>query len=114
MSRRRGEEIFIKSSGDVFEDLGVELDAKDRLKIAIALQITNLVQAQNLTQNEVAERLGTDQAKISSIARGRLTGFSVERLINYLITLGVDIDIHFSKSDQHSGHVTVHPERIAM
>lgn len=74
----------ITSSGDVFADLGIQLDAKDRMKNAIAREITNLIEARKLTQTQVSQILGTDQAKVSNITRGRLSGFSVDRLINFL------------------------------
>ena len=98
----------IKSSGDIFADLGVELDAKDRIKNAIAREIASLIEARRLTQKEAAEILQTDQARVSNITRGRLAGLSVDRLINFLITLGYDVDIHLSESSSHRGNVTVH------
>ena len=109
MSARRGDKTpIVRSSGDVFADLGLELDAKDRMKNAIAREIASLIEARKLTQKTVAEILNTDQAKVSNITRGRLSGFSVDRLINFLMALGYDVDIHLSKSDRHPGNVTVH------
>jgi predicted XRE-type DNA-binding protein len=104
---RDKETLVAQSAGDVFADLDIELDAKDRMKNAIAREITNLVEARSLTQKEVASILGTDQAKVSNITRGRLSGFSVDRLVNFLICLGYDVDIHLSKSRSDKGRVTV-------
>jgi predicted XRE-type DNA-binding protein len=109
MSERKGEKItFTRSSGDIYADLGIQHDVKDELKNAIAREICALIEGRGLTQKEVAEILGTDQAKISNITRGRLSGFSVDRLVNYLTALGQNIDIHFSKSQQQQGRVIVH------
>lgn len=109
MSKIRDNEVLIEQScGDVFADLDIELDAKDRMKNAIAREITHLVEARGLTQKEVAQILKTDQAKVSSITRGRLSGFSVDRLVNFLICLGYDVDIHLSKNSSDKGRVTVH------
>ena len=109
MSERMDKEIaIIESSGDVFADLDIQLDERDKLKNAIAFEITRLIEDRGLTQKEVAAILKTDQAKVSSITRGRLTGFSVDRLIGFLISLGFDIDIQLSKNENHQGRVTVH------
>ncbi|WP_082143718.1 helix-turn-helix domain-containing protein [Nitratireductor soli] len=115
MSERRVDEIqIIKSSGNIYADLGVNLDVKDELKNAIAREICALIEERNLTQKDVAKILGTDQAKISNITRGRLSGFSVDRLVNFLTDLGYNIDIHFNRTQQQRGRVIVHPPVAAV
>lgn len=52
------------------------------------------------TQKQVAHILGTDQAKVSQVVRGKLTGISVERMIKYLLALGVNMDVHLSEPSQ--------------
>jgi len=34
-----------------------------------------------------------DQPKISALARGRLAGFSLDRLVRFLVLLGNDVEI---------------------
>jgi predicted XRE-type DNA-binding protein len=46
-----------------------------------------------LTQARAAEVLGIDQPKVSTLLRGRLTGFSVERLLRFLTALDRDVEI---------------------
>lgn len=92
---------IVKGSGDVFADLGIPLDAKDRLKLQMARRISVAMEKEQLTQKEVAAKLNTDQAKVSNIVRGRLDGFTVDRLVGYLIDLGIDIDVGLSDA-----HVT--------
>jgi predicted XRE-type DNA-binding protein len=43
------------------------------------------VQTAKLFQTEL---LGVDQPKVSSLIRGRLSGFSLERLMHFLLLLG--------------------------
>jgi len=43
--------------------------------------------------SSAAERLGINQPKISALANYRLEGFSVECLMNFLNTLGRDVEI---------------------
>lgn len=87
----------IDSSGNVFVDLELPASEEDMLKVNIARAITNTVRKRALTQAEAAKILGVDQSKVSALLRGRLKGFSVERLIRFLVLLGRDIDIHISK-----------------
>lgn len=86
-----------KSSGNVFADLGLPSSAEDMLKVEIAQAIGKTIERRGLTQVEAAKKLGTDQAKISAIVRGRLKDFALDRLFSYLVALGHDVDIRISQ-----------------
>ena len=47
------------------------------LKLAIAREISRIIVRDGLTQLQLARLLRTDLAKVSSMVRGRLKGFSV-------------------------------------
>ena len=83
----------IRSSGNVFADLGlpdaVELDTKARLCAAL----NRIVERKKLTQAEVAAALGINQPKVSALLHYKLEGFSVERLMHFLVALGQDVEI---------------------
>jgi predicted XRE-type DNA-binding protein len=99
----------VDSSGSVFADLGLSHDQEDVLKVQIALAITNTLRKRGLTQAEAAKIIGTDQAKVSAILRGRLKGLTADRLMRYLLRLGRDIDVHISKkyADNRPGRIRV-------
>lgn len=82
-----------RSSGNVFADMGLpdaaELDTKARLGAAINL----IVERKRLTQTEVATALGVNQPKVSALLHYKLEGFSVERLMHFLVALGQDVEI---------------------
>ena len=103
----RDDHSVTESSGDVFADLGLELTEEDRLKIQIAQTIVVAINERNLTQAEAAEIMGIDQPKVSALMRGRLEGFSLQRLLNLVTALGRDVDIQIKKSDDPRGKVTV-------
>ena len=84
---------FVESSGNVFADLGVENPEEMLLKAELAREISAQISERQLTQVEAAELLGIDQPKVSALTRGRLRGFSVERLLRLLLALGSDIEI---------------------
>lgn len=96
MTEHDTRDIVVESSGNVFTDLGLPTSGDEVMKIALARAITNAVRKRELTQTEAAKIIGVDQAKISALLRGRLKGFSVDRLVRYLTLLGKDIDIRIS------------------
>jgi predicted XRE-type DNA-binding protein len=81
------------SSGNVFEDLGLSAATELQAKADLAYEISRTIEDRGLTQAEAAEILGVDQPKVSALVRGRLTGFSMERLYRFLIALGKEIEI---------------------
>jgi predicted XRE-type DNA-binding protein len=52
-----------------------------------------VIRARGLTQAKAAKALRLDQPKVSALLRGRLQGFSVERLLSLLNTLGQEVEI---------------------
>lgn len=82
-----------ESTGNVFADLGVPEPEEALAKAALARQISNIIAERGLTQTEAAVLLGIDQPKVSLLTRGRLTGFSIGRLLRFLFALDQDIAI---------------------
>lgn len=81
------------STGNVFADLELP-DAEERLaKAQLAFKISEILQKRHISQTEAARILGTEQPKISFIMNGKLSGFSLERLIYFLNVLGSDVQI---------------------
>ena len=81
------------SSGNVFADLGLANSEERLLKAELARKISEIINSQKLTQVQAAEILGIDQPKVSLLIRGRLSGFSTDRLMAYLNKLGSDVEI---------------------
>jgi len=82
-----------KSSGNVFADLAVSRASEALAKAEIARRIIELLESRRLTQVAAAEVLGVDQPKVSALKRGRLEGFSTDRLFKFLNALGQDVEI---------------------
>jgi predicted XRE-type DNA-binding protein/phage-related protein len=84
---------FTPSSGNVFADLNLP-HADDLLaKAELAAKIIAEIQRRRLTQSQASAILGIDQPKISALKQGKLSGFSIERLMRLLLMLGRDIEI---------------------
>ena len=90
---REDEQLVEASSGNVFAALGLP-DADELLaKAELARIIRRLVEQKHLTQAAAARLLRTTQPKISELFRGRLDGFSMERLYRFLNALDQDVQI---------------------
>ncbi|MCA1583617.1 MAG: helix-turn-helix domain-containing protein [Acidobacteria bacterium] len=84
---------YIVGSSNVFEDLDHPRPAEALAKAELARKIGTLIAARGLTQAAAAELLKIDQPKISALVRGRLAGFSLDRLVRFLVLLGSDVEI---------------------
>jgi predicted XRE-type DNA-binding protein len=85
---------FERSSGNVFADLNLPNPEEALTKAKLARQIHCIIKKKKLTQEQAALVLGIDQPKISALVSGRLSGFSLERLIRFLNKLGQDVTIN--------------------
>ncbi len=110
MSNRHNEEIPVHAgSGNIFSDLG-RPDAEEALaRVRLAQQIAQIIERKALSQTAAAELMGLDQPKVSALVRGRLSGFSTDRLLRCLMQLGQDIDIivRDKPSDHTKAHINV-------
>lgn len=81
------------SSGNVFADLGIENPEEELTKAKLVWEIEQIIKEKKLSQVEASKIMGINQPKVSALIRRKLDGFSVERLIHFLNTLGQDVDI---------------------
>ena len=56
-------------------------------------RIADAIAERKLTQAQAADILGIDQPKVSALVRGKLEGFSIDRLLRFLNALGRDVEI---------------------
>src|SRR5262249_42504700 len=83
----------VVGTGNVFADLGFARPEEAAAKAELAYRITKIIERRKLTQSEAARLLEVDQPKVSALARGRLSGFSLDRLVRFLVLLGSDVQI---------------------
>ena len=101
---RRAREIEA-SSGNVFADLDLPNPEESLAKAALARRLCAIVAERKLTQARAAAILGIDQPKISALIRGKLDGFSTDRLFRFLNALGQDVEIVIRPRRDPSTHV---------
>jgi predicted XRE-type DNA-binding protein len=78
---------FESGSGNVFADLGLPDPEEALVKAGLAQGIAETIDRRGLTPEDAAWVMGLDQPKASDILRGRLAGFSSDRLHRHLLAL---------------------------
>jgi predicted XRE-type DNA-binding protein len=94
----------VVGSGNVFADLGFARPEEALAKAELAHRIMTIIERRKLTQAEAARLLDVDQPKISALKRGRLSGFSLDRLVRFLMLLGNDVEIVVKERGKSRGH----------
>src|SRR4051795_3901539 len=87
------EETVEASSGNVFADLGLKNPEELLAKAELVQCISDIIAERKPTQARAAKVLGIDQPKVSALLRGKLDGFSIDRLFRFLNALGRDVEI---------------------
>ena len=98
---------YVVGSGNVFADLGRPRPAEALAKAELARKIAALIARRGLTQTAAADLLEVDQPKISALTRGRLAGFSLDRLVRFLVLLGSDVQIVVKPRARAAGRARV-------
>ena len=86
-------EPITRGTGNVFADLGFPDAAERQAKLRLAYAVNQLLEGRKLSQAEAAKVLGVGQPKVSALRNYKLSGFSVERLMNLLTALDQDVEI---------------------
>ena len=99
--------IFEKSSGNVFADIGFANPEREQLKAHLTLQIYRIIKNRHLTQAQAGTVLGIKQPHVSALMRNRSGNFSVERLMDFLVALGQDVEITVRPTRKSHGQVSI-------
>lgn len=89
-----------RSSGNIFADLRLPDADSLQLKAQIVAAIGNLIKQQGLTQTAAAKKIGLKQPDVSKLLDGRFEGFSLERLLGFLVMLGNRVTIEVQPDNE--------------
>ena len=81
------------STGNVFADIGLADADEHLIKAGLVVKIDRIIRQRQLTQAATAQLIGIDQPKVSAMLAGQFRGYSVERLMRFLVALGHDVEI---------------------
>lgn len=93
-----------RSSGSIFKDLNYSNADEHLLKTKFAMVINKIIKERNLTQIATAKIFDIDQPKVSRLSRGQLSGFSIDKLMIFLILLNQDIEVNVKPHNQGFNH----------
>ena len=96
-----------RGSGNIFADLGLPNPEQELLKAQLTLQIYRIVKARGLTQAKLGEILEIKQPHVSALMRNRGSSFSVGRLMEFLTSLGQDVQIRVKPTRKAVGAMAV-------
>jgi predicted XRE-type DNA-binding protein len=94
-------------TGNVFADLGLPDPAERQTKTRLAMTINRIIKEQRLKQVDAAQLLGVPQPKVSALVNYRLDGFSIEKLMDFIVALGRDVEIVVRPKRETSARVLV-------
>lgn len=94
---------IVRSSGNVFADLGFEQPELELAKARLSHKIATEIATRKLTQRAAAEILGIDQPRVSLLVRGKTGQFSLEKLIGFLERLSYDVHISARRTSRAVG-----------
>ena len=86
-------EPVTRGTDNVFADLGFPDAAGCQARLRLAYVLNQVLEARKLSQADAARVLGVTQPKVSALRHYKLSGFSVERLMNLLTALDHDVEI---------------------
>lgn len=92
-SRTVNNVVIEESSGNIFADLGFPNPEEHLVKVELVSKIDQLLRARGLTQVDAAKLLGLKQPDLCRLLRGRVRGYSVDRLLRFLAALNQDVQI---------------------
>jgi predicted XRE-type DNA-binding protein len=93
MGHKKDSHGVLPGSGNVFADLGLSNAEEKQTKLRLAFAINKIIAERHLSQTSAARCLEVSQPKVSALRNYELAGFSVERLMNFLTSLGRDVEI---------------------
>lgn len=98
MGRKNIEEGVI----NVFEDLGLPDADELLLKAELLSEIMDTIESRGLKQKDLMEHLGIKQPEASYLMNGKLSRFSLERLIDYMVKLGMTVELRVKKPKKNA------------
>ena len=91
-----------RGTDNVLADLGLPDAEELTAKAILAKKINDIIESRGLTQSAAAKRLKIPQPKVSAIRTYKLTGISLERLMQALTALGQHVEIIVRPCDRNT------------
>ena len=96
-----------EGSANIFADLGLPNPEQQLIKARLTLQIYRIIREREMTQTEAALALGIKQPHVSLLMRNRAGSFSIGRLLEFLTSLGQDVEVTVRPTRRDHGEISV-------
>ena len=94
MAKQKIEDIEVtRGSGNVFKDLGFPDPETHQMKADLVFRLSTIMKERGYNQTKTAKRIGIGQPDLSKLLRGRFRGYSLARLLGFIMALDKDVDI---------------------
>ncbi len=90
--------MSVKSSGNVFADLGFNEEEATNLKLRsqLMIEVDKALAEKNITQVAAAKALDISQPRVSDLIRGKVDKFTIDMLVNILTKLGYKVTMRIA------------------
>jgi len=88
-----GKSKIRRGGTNVFADLGLPDSENHLVKAQLVSHMMDIMKARKLTQTGTARIVGIAQPDVSNLIHGRFRGYSIDRLMSFLVALDQDIEI---------------------
>ena len=96
------EKAKIREAGsNLFADFGIADATEKNTKVQLAVAINEIIKIRALKQAEAAEMMHCTQPDVSALSNYKLSVFSIERLIDFLLALDNDVEITIRPRGEH-------------
>ena len=91
---------WVKSGGNVFEDLGFDAAEAEVLKVKtqLKLELEKELKRQKLTQTAAAKLIGVDRPMLNKVMTGKLDSISIDKIVLMNSRLGKTVDVKVKKA----------------
>ncbi|MDE0333219.1 MAG: helix-turn-helix transcriptional regulator [Nitrospinae bacterium] len=96
------EKIITEGVLNVFEDLGLPDADELILKAELLREITDTIESRGLKQKDLMKLLDIKQPEASYLMNEKLSRFSRERLIDYMVKLGMTVELRVKKPKKNA------------
>ena len=79
------------------------------IKVQLITELAKTIERRQFSQIEVSKEIGVDQPKVSALLRGRVEGFTIDRLIRFLVLLDQEVNLDVRPNSEAS--LADHPTR---
>src|SRR5512142_2826474 len=87
---------YEESSGNVFEDLGLEDSDELFTRAQLGFRVYEILKARKLKQREIGRLLGLAQPDVSHLMNGHFSRFTTDKLLDFLRRLDWKVTIQIS------------------